>query len=103
MIIESSPETEAAPPAPVLLTSDELAARWRITRQKVNQMRAAGQLKVVQLPSGTFRYDLGEILRLEEPLLGCRQPKKARTTEAINRGRVRARASKVCREVNALA
>jgi hypothetical protein len=48
-----------------LLKSEELASRWRITRQKVNQMRAAGQLEAIRLPSGAFRYDLAEILRLE--------------------------------------
>jgi hypothetical protein len=102
VIIESA-ETEAAPPAPVLLTSDELAARWRITRQKVNQMRAAGQLKVVRLPSGAFRYDLGEILRLEKPVFRSRQPNKARAAEAIKRGRAKAGASRASREVTALA
>jgi hypothetical protein len=100
-------ETEAAryslKPAPVLLTSEELASRWRITRQKVNQMRTAGQLRAIQLPSGTFRYDLEEILRLEKPVLPSRQEKKARSAEAIKRGRAKAGASKAGREVNAIA
>jgi hypothetical protein len=62
----------------VLLKSEELAARWRISRQRVNQLRVAGQIKVVRLPGGGFHYSLAEILRLEKPLQGCRQEKKAR-------------------------
>jgi hypothetical protein len=87
-------EPEAAPYCSehatiVLLKSEEVAARWRITRQKVNQMRIAGQLKAIQLPSGTFRYDLEEILRMEKPALPSRQTEKARSGEAIKRGRGR--------------
>jgi hypothetical protein len=82
----------------VLLKSEELAARWRITRAKVNQMRVAGQLKAIRLPSGTFRYDLEEILRMEAPVLPSRQTQKARSAEAIKRGRPKAKA---CREVTA--
>jgi hypothetical protein len=105
VIIDDTPatETEASPYSPkheiVLLTSEELAARWRISRQKVNQMRVAGQLKVIRLPSGTFRYDLDEILRMEEPVLRSRrQTNKARSAEAIKRGRAKAGASKACRQ-----
>jgi hypothetical protein len=91
---ELSRAAEAAPYSSehatiVLLKSEEVAARWRITRQKVNQMRVAGQLKAIQLPSGTFRYDLAEILRLEKPVLPSRQTEKARSAEAIKRGRGR--------------
>jgi hypothetical protein len=88
---------------PVLLKSEELAARWRITRHRVNQMRAAGQIKVVRLPGGGFRYSMVEILRLEVPVQGCRQPQKARSAEAIKRGLAKARASRASREVIALA
>jgi hypothetical protein len=105
VIIEpATTETEAAPyslkSAPVLLKSEEVASRWRVTRQKVNQMRIAGQLRAIQLPSGTFRYDLDEILRMEKPVLPSRQENKARSAESIKRGRAKAKA---CREVTALA
>jgi hypothetical protein len=87
-------EREAAPSSLeheiVLLKSEEVASRWRVTRQKINQMRIAGQLKAIRLPSGTLRYDLNEILRLEEPDQGCRQTNKARSAEAIKRGRAKA-------------
>jgi hypothetical protein len=91
-------DTPATEPKLVLLKPKEVASRWRITTVKVNQMRVAGQLKAIRLPSGTFRYDLEEILRFEKPVLPSRQEKKARSAEAIKRGRGRPRA---CREVNA--
>ena len=83
MIIESATEIEAGPyfpkSGPVLLKSEEVASRWRVTRQKVNQMRVAGELIAIRLPSGTFRYDLEEILRFEEPVPLNQQIKKARS------------------------
>lgn len=85
-------ETELTPSSSeiVLLKSEELAARWRISRQRLNQMRVAGQIKVIRLPGGGFRYSLAEILRLEKPLQGCRQEKKARpgaaAAQAAQRG-----------------
>lgn len=84
MIIDTpATEPEAAPYFPkreiVLLTAKEVASRWRITTAKVNQMRVASQLMAIRLPSGTFRYDLEEILRFEEPVPPNRQIKKARS------------------------
>lgn len=77
---ENEPEKITGPEK--LLTSDELAARWRVTAQNIRERRCDGTgPRFIRLGSTRVRYRLSDIEDWE------RTHSYANTTEAPKRGK----------------
>jgi hypothetical protein len=58
-------ENTSIPPAPVFLTTEELAKRWRRSPRTIKRARAIGRLPATAFGPRDFRFDLKVILEIE--------------------------------------